>query len=453
MPVQPTMGPMVADKPALTAAGHGTSSAGTSSFLGSLEPLLTARPPGLPQGHAEQPVTSPVAQGKTSQNGAEAGPSGAQASEKAPPAPANQNREVAIPIPAPEPYAVASVANASTKQSGAFTTEAAVDTNEQLAEPRSAQRLGGAFRLAGRKPDEASRQSDSAVCMLSTPIQSLPDALSSSPKALEPQVGQQPAQTSSDQPGPVRCRARGNEVVASADSSPAASRSETTAHNDTKVGQPDMPAAASPAPPLSASKASEPTITLPTSMLMPQPAPTPTTATPIASAQAHTGSGTVLSTAAQIAPAIVSLATTTSGTQQLTVRLDPEELGRVEIRIEQPQEGAAHVTVIVDRPETLNLLLRDEPQLQHALNQAGIPVEGRAVTFHVASADPSAGSNQYAPSPDTGAGGMQANAGGSHREQRSARPSKTADNDPLAPIASAASFSVSQVRLGLDITA
>jgi flagellar hook-length control protein FliK len=90
----------------------------------------------------------------------------------------------------------------------------------------------------------------------------------------------------------------------------------------------------------------------------------------------------------QVAPVLVSLARAPGGTQTLTVRLDPPELGHVQVRIERPQEAPARVEITVEKSETLTLLLRDQPQLQRALDQAGVPAEGRSVTFHVASPDP-----------------------------------------------------------------
>jgi flagellar hook-length control protein FliK len=75
------------------------------------------------------------------------------------------------------------------------------------------------------------------------------------------------------------------------------------------------------------------------------------------------------------------------GTQRLTLRLDPPELGHVQIRIDRPADAPARVDITVERTETLTLLLRDQPQLQRALDQAGVPPDGRSVTFHVAATE------------------------------------------------------------------
>jgi flagellar hook-length control protein FliK len=108
----------------------------------------------------------------------------------------------------------------------------------------------------------------------------------------------------------------------------------------------------------------------------------PTTA-PAASPRGDAGAASP-SPAAQVAPALVSLAQAPAGGSRLTLRLDPAELGHVQIRIDRAQDAPARIEITAERPETLALLQRDQPQLQRALDQAGVPVEGRSLTFHVA---------------------------------------------------------------------
>jgi hypothetical protein len=102
-------------------------------------------------------------------------------------------------------------------------------------------------------------------------------------------------------------------------------------------------------------------------------------------APANPVSTTSAAPAQQVSAALVSLAGATGGTQRITLRLDPAELGQVQIRIDRPPDAPAQVDITVQRPETLTLLLRDQPQLQHALDQAGVPADGRSVTLHMAS--------------------------------------------------------------------
>lgn len=94
--------------------------------------------------------------------------------------------------------------------------------------------------------------------------------------------------------------------------------------------------------------------------------------------------------------------------------------------------------ITVQHPQTLSLMLRDEPQLHHALDQAGVAAEGRSLTFHLS--DPGGGGSP-------GSGGAE-----DHRPAATDRPTPpTAAIDegpePAVPIAP------TWRRAGLDITA
>ena len=161
------------------------------------------------------------------------------------------------------------------------------------------------------------------------------------------------------------------------------------------------------------------------------------------------------SPAAQIAPALVQMGHAPDGAQRLTVRLDPPELGHVQVRIDRPAEAAARVEITVEKPETLTLLLRDQPQLQHALDLAGVPSEGRSVTFHIASPEPTPRSSEpaTAPAPGVAAGGLSNDGshgtprqgGQSGRQQPSAQGGSETEFTPISP--------TGWLRGGLDITA
>lgn len=71
----------------------------------------------------------------------------------------------------------------------------------------------------------------------------------------------------------------------------------------------------------------------------------------------------------------------------MTLRLQPADLGSVQVRIDRPAEAPVRVEISVSRPETLTLMLRDQSQLQRTLDQAGVPQEGRSVTFQLADQD------------------------------------------------------------------
>ena len=183
-----------------------------------------------------------------------------------------------------------------------------------------------------------------------------------------------------------------------------------------------------------------------------QPATRPARAAEPQTAASSTGQQT--SPAAQITPALMHLGHAPDGAQRLTVRLDPPDLGHVQVKIDRPLDAPARVEITVEKPETLSMLLRDQPQLQRALDQAGVPVEGRNVTFHVATPEPASRSDSgTAPVPNTTAGGLTGD--GSHGAARQHTQSGRRQHD--ATDDGGAEFTPIQasgwMRAGLDITA
>ena len=68
-----------------------------------------------------------------------------------------------------------------------------------------------------------------------------------------------------------------------------------------------------------------------------------------------------------------------SGVNRFAIRLDPVELGRIDVSLDLDKAGGkARAHLIVDRPETLALLQRDAGSLQQALAQAGFDVGAEA---------------------------------------------------------------------------
>ena len=69
------------------------------------------------------------------------------------------------------------------------------------------------------------------------------------------------------------------------------------------------------------------------------------------------------------------------GTDRVVIQLQPEELGRVEVRLEIGDDAAVRTTVIADRPETLDLLQRDARALERSLGNAGLRTDGDSLNF------------------------------------------------------------------------
>lgn len=95
--------------------------------------------------------------------------------------------------------------------------------------------------------------------------------------------------------------------------------------------------------------------------------------------------------------------------QRMTLQLAPAELGAVQIGIERAPDGPATVTLLVERADTLLLLMRDQPALHRALDAAGLAAEGR--TLHFGLAQPGPASTATTPGPASAGGSGPASFG------------------------------------------
>ena len=69
------------------------------------------------------------------------------------------------------------------------------------------------------------------------------------------------------------------------------------------------------------------------------------------------------------------------GSSQFDIRLDPPELGRIEVQLNVDSNGQVISHITADRQDTLNLLQSQQPQLQQALEQAGLKTSDSAMQF------------------------------------------------------------------------
>jgi len=74
--------------------------------------------------------------------------------------------------------------------------------------------------------------------------------------------------------------------------------------------------------------------------------------------------------------AVEIVARAQDGGKRFDIRLDPPELGRVDVRLSVEDNGKVTSHLVVERAETLDLLRRDQPQLERALQQAGLNSDG-----------------------------------------------------------------------------
>ena len=100
-------------------------------------------------------------------------------------------------------------------------------------------------------------------------------------------------------------------------------------------------------------------------------APPPAVPMPLASAVAIPIAGLAVEIAARAR----------GGSNKFDIRLDPPELGRIDVRLDVDRNGQVSSHVTVDRPDTLQLLQSQQPQLQRALEQAGLTTTNNGLQF------------------------------------------------------------------------
>ena len=121
----------------------------------------------------------------------------------------------------------------------------------------------------------------------------------------------------------------------------------------------------------------------------PQALPTATTAVPASQLTAAIATSVAVplnGLAVQIA------ATAQSGRSRFEIRLDPAELGRIDVRLDVDRHGQVTSHLVVEKPETLAMLRQDAPQLQRALEDAGLKTGNNGLQFSLR--DQSSSGNQ-----------------------------------------------------------
>ncbi len=69
------------------------------------------------------------------------------------------------------------------------------------------------------------------------------------------------------------------------------------------------------------------------------------------------------------------------GLHHFDIRLDPAELGKVQVRLTVDDKGQAQATLVADKQQTLDLLQRDSSSLNRALQDAGLNLSNNGLNF------------------------------------------------------------------------
>jgi|GEM_PF-1807923 len=87
--------------------------------------------------------------------------------------------------------------------------------------------------------------------------------------------------------------------------------------------------------------------------------------------------------ATQIVSAALGKAAADGQTKAFTIRLDPAELGRVDIRMEFAKDKTMKAHMVVEKAETYMMLQRDSHVLQRTLQEAGLDTSGNSLSFEL----------------------------------------------------------------------
>lgn len=107
----------------------------------------------------------------------------------------------------------------------------------------------------------------------------------------------------------------------------------------------------------------------------------------LASLVTHGRDATQPHAATQIVAATLNRSAQSGEAKNMTLRLDPPELGRIEIQMHFTKDKSVKTHMIFEKPETMLLMQRDAQTLERAMQQAGMDAGGNELSFELAGQD------------------------------------------------------------------
>lgn len=98
--------------------------------------------------------------------------------------------------------------------------------------------------------------------------------------------------------------------------------------------------------------------------------------------------------ATQMVAAQITKAAQNGDSRNITLQLDPPELGRVEVRLEFGKDKQVKANLFVEKPETLLMLQRDANALERALQNAGLETNQNSLNYQMAEGNTDFNSNR-----------------------------------------------------------
>jgi flagellar hook-length control protein FliK len=135
------------------------------------------------------------------------------------------------------------------------------------------------------------------------------------------------------------------------------------------------------------------------------------------------------------------------GIERITIQLQPNDLGHVEVKLESHSDGRSHIVFTADKADTLEILQRDVRMLERSLQEAGIKTDAGTMEFNLR--------QQPQPQAQMGGGHGQGNPQSQQQQEAFAQQlSGNADGTELEAVESVTASveqQVYSVNYGLDV--
>jgi chemotaxis protein MotD len=107
-----------------------------------------------------------------------------------------------------------------------------------------------------------------------------------------------------------------------------------------------------------------------------------TAAADMATAAGNSRAALTMQTAVPVSGIAVEIAAQArAGNHRFDIRLDPAELGRIDVRLDIDADGNVRSRLVIERADTYDLLRRDASTLERALQQAGLKTSDSGLEF------------------------------------------------------------------------
>ena len=94
-----------------------------------------------------------------------------------------------------------------------------------------------------------------------------------------------------------------------------------------------------------------------------------------------------------------------TGQDRISIQLKPQDLGRIDVKMDLSADGSVKAQILVDKADTLDLLQRDARGLERALADAGLKAESGGLEFSLRGDGSGHGTAaNHAGGPNSGAG-------------------------------------------------